>query len=119
MPRQLPPHAALRLVWTLPVTSPLLLRPPTPTQGAPGLWMGSSWQPGPQVCRLSPLFLLVSASALGLPTLASLPPSNGAGLSSGSDYVFSPSGSPRCSRTTRPPWNAWAAGKWGGGGRRE
>uniref|UniRef100_A0A452FV55 Collagen alpha-1(XVI) chain n=1 Tax=Capra hircus TaxID=9925 RepID=A0A452FV55_CAPHI len=21
---------------------------PTPTQGAPGLWMGSSWQPGPQ-----------------------------------------------------------------------
>lgn len=43
---------------------------PTPTQGAPGLWMGSSSQPGPQVCVAC---LLCLASCRGFPTLTLLP----------------------------------------------
>lgn len=43
---------------------------PTPTQGAPGLWMGSSSQPGPQVCVAC---LLCLASCRGFPALTLLP----------------------------------------------
>lgn len=82
---------------------------PTPTQGAPGLWMGSSWQPGPQVCVACLLCLSASAPRLAHPDTTA--PSDGAELSSGSDDSVFPSGSPGCSWTTRTPWNAWAAGK--------
>lgn len=64
------------------------------------------------VCRLSPLSLL-SASAPWLAHLPTAAPSEGAELSSGSDYFFSSSGPPGYSWTTRPPWNAWATGKGG------
>lgn len=64
-PIQLPPHTA-----SLGVDVAYNLSP-TPTQGAPGLWMGSSWQPGPQVCRLSPMSYVRQHQ--GLPALTALP----------------------------------------------
>lgn len=76
---------------------------PTPTQGAPGLWMGSSWQPGPQVCRLSPLSLLLFASTPRLAQPYAAAPSHGAELASGSDYFFFPQGPPGVPGPPGPP----------------
>lgn len=112
-PSQLPPHAALRLVWTLPVTSPLLLRPPLP----PRVLRDFGWAaPGSRARRCVSLVSSVSPLVRQRPTAcppSHAAPSDGAELSSGSDYFLSPAGSPGCSWTTRPPWNAWTAGKVG------
>lgn len=110
-PSQLPPHAALRLVWTLSVTSPLLLRPLLP----PRVLRDFGWAaPGSRARRC---VSLVSSVSLVCQRPVACPPSYRCpqrwGRASRSDYFFSSSGSPRYSWTTRPPWNAWATGKGG------
>lgn len=73
-PGQLPPHAALRLVWTLPITSPLLLRPPLP----PRVLRDFGWAaPGSRARRCVACLLCASSrppAPRGLPILTPLPP---------------------------------------------
>lgn len=112
-PSQLPPHAALRLVWTLPITSPFFCDPHS-HPGCSRTLDGQLLAAGPAgVCRLSPLPLHLSASTPRLAHPHAAAPSGGAEPSLGSDYFSSPSGSPGCSWTTWPSWNARATGKGG------
>lgn len=99
---------------------------PTPTQGAPGLWMGSSWQPGPQVCVACLLCLSACPPApRGLPTLTLLPSAMGQGFLLGLIISPLPQGPPGVPGPPGPPgipglqvkWEkrvrVWEAGCWG------
>lgn len=86
-------------------------------QGAPGLWIGTSWQPqpGPQVCvcvcvcGCACLLLCAWQLCLLCPQL-----SRGCSLNHGSSFsslLCGVIGTTRCPRTTRPTRSPWEAGK--------
>lgn len=100
-PGQLPPHAALRLVWTLPITSPLLLRPPLP----PRVLRDFGWAaPGSRARRCVSLVSSVSLPApQGLPILTPLPPVMGQSFLLGLMIPSFPQGPPGVPGPPGPP----------------
>lgn len=92
----------------LPITSPLLLRP----QLLPRVLRDCGWAaPRSRARRCVWLLSFVLPPVAAFPAMTLLPSMVAGSSFPTSDFVFSPTGSPRCPRTTRSPWNAWIAGK--------